>query len=84
MTVEGAVQRIADEAVKLYRARDRMLNDPHTHTERLLIHGEANGLRKALCVLNGWDVEQESDKEGKADQLVIRRWQETHPEEWNA
>lgn len=75
---------VADEAVKLYRLRDKLINNPGQHAALMHVDGCISGLRIALCVLKGWDVEQESDKEGEADQLVIGRWQELHPEEWGA
>lgn len=45
--------------------------------------GETIGLRKALCVLMGWDPDLESHKEGKADTYAYDWWCQTHPdEEW--
>lgn len=80
----AAVQQVADEAVSLYRIRDRHLNDPQAHNAVMHYNGVLHGLRIALCLLMGWDVEQESDKEGAADEFIIGRWKELHPEEWTA
>lgn len=45
---------------------------------RLQWDGEIIGLRKALCALHGWPME-EAAKEGKADQLV-GEWMVDHTE----
>lgn len=45
---------------------------------RLQWDGEVIGLRKALCALFGWPME-EAAKEGKADQYVDE-WMANHPE----
>lgn len=81
--LDRVVEQIADEAVKFYRARDRLLNDPAAYTLRLQTLARIEGLRIALCFIKGWDVEEESDKEGAADKFVVARWQETYPEEWS-
>ncbi|MEV6400560.1 hypothetical protein AB0M39_38265 [Streptomyces sp. NPDC051907] len=80
--VDQAVEQVADEAVRFYRARNKLLNDATLYVERVHYNGVVEGLRIALCLLKGWEVEEESDKEGAADQLVTSRWQETYPEEW--
>jgi hypothetical protein len=46
---------------------------------RLQWDGEIIGLRKALCALFGWPME-EADKEGKADQYV-GEWMARKPQE---
>lgn len=45
---------------------------------RLEFSGEIIGLRKALCALFGWPMEEESDKEGAADQYV-EQWASERP-----
>jgi hypothetical protein len=76
------VKQVAEEAVKLYRARDQLINQPEKHAELAYVTGCNAGLRIALCVLQGWDPAEEADKEGKADELVLAVWQSLHPEDW--
>lgn len=82
MTREKEIEQIIAEAVKLYRGRDRILNRPGATTALLHIDGCITGLRMALCVLAGWDVQQESGKEEKADDMIIEWWRENFPGEW--
>lgn len=49
---------------------------------RMVLIGEITGLRIALCFLHGWHPDVESDRDGKADRLVITWWKQHHPEEW--
>ncbi|MFF9265822.1 hypothetical protein [Streptomyces longwoodensis] len=77
-----AEERVIAEAIKLYRSRDQLINRPDQRALLVEVTAMAAGLRVALCALRGWDVRAESDKEGKADELIVGRWQEQHPEEW--
>jgi hypothetical protein len=83
-TVEEAVGRIAEEAARLYRARDKLINMPEQRAALMHAEGCMAGLRIALCLLKGWDQQEESDKEGAADEFVLGWWQEHYPEEWGS
>lgn len=76
------VDALCRETVERHRAYEALLGDPDAHTVRLTYTGEIIGLRMALCYIHGWDPEEESDKEGKADELVTDWWQRNHPENW--
>lgn len=81
-TVEEAVERLADESVTLYRLRDRLINRPEERDALVQTLACVSGLRIALCLLKGWDPREESDKEGRADEFIVARWREQHPEDW--
>lgn len=74
---------LCEQAVKLYRQRDRLINNDDQALLLSFVTGQANGLRIALCVLKGWDIDSDSDKEGKADNAFVEYWQERFPEDWS-
>jgi hypothetical protein len=75
------VAALCVEAVRLQRVYDRYLADyttessPYRHT----LLGKIIGIRVALCVLHGWDVEDDSAREGRADRF-IEDWHDAHPD----
>lgn len=78
-----AAALILKEAVKAYRERDQLINRPEMSTNLTLTLGRMAGLRVALCVLHGWDIDVESDKEGAADASILEAWRLEWPEEWS-
>lgn len=76
------IEALLDRAVSAYRMRDKLLNDESRAHERALSVGEMVAYRESLCIVQGWDPNEHGDKEGRADEMVIARWQERYPEEW--
>ncbi|MFF7837576.1 hypothetical protein ACFZC6_01880 [Streptomyces ossamyceticus] len=80
MSGTNAVDAICREILRideLHHASQDQMSDA-AFGARLQWDGEIIGLRKALCALHGWPME-EAAKEGKADQLV-EEWMAAHPE----
>lgn len=77
---QNAVDAICREILRIDELHHAS-QDQHSDSAfygRLQWDGEIIGLRKALCVLFGWPME-EAQKEGKADQCV-EEWMARHPE----
>jgi len=75
-------EKLLNRAVSAYRMHDKLLNDQSRAHERAIAVGELTAFRDALCIVHGWDPAEHGDKEGRADEMVIARWQERYPEEW--
>lgn len=91
MNQQQLTDALCREAVRLHRILDADENHYHGSdtstkntvlTARLTWIGELIGLRMALCLIHGWDPQEQSDKEGKADQLITNWWERTYPAEW--
>lgn len=68
---QGVVDAICHQIIRIDKLRHASQDHKGNAAfwARLQWDGEVIGLRKALCVLHGWPVE-EAAKEGKADQFV--------------
>lgn len=75
-------QALLDRAVAAYRMHNGVLNDDARAHERAIYVGYKDAYCVALCITQGWDPNEDADKDGRADEMVIARWQERFPEEW--
>jgi hypothetical protein len=46
--------------------------------------GKLNGLRAAICIVNGWDADIDARNGGPADKLIQEHWAKEYPETWKA
>jgi hypothetical protein len=44
--------------------------------------GKLNGLRTAICVINGWEADYDARDGGLADQLILKHWEKSYPATW--
>jgi hypothetical protein len=85
--LQQLVDALCREAVQRHRVLDNLREAPDYNPKQdlpitLTWIGELIGLRMAICLVHGWDPNEESDKEGKADELVTAWWERNHPEDW--
>lgn len=72
-------EALCKEAVRVQRVLDSALSDPEALSVVLTCAGRLTGIWTAMCLLHGWSPDEEADKEGKADALVMDWWERNHP-----
>lgn len=78
---------LPDEAIRhagvlAYRQLAVFENRDNNFMRSCLI-GQIIGIRTSLCLVNGWDPEEEAHSAGKAIGLITRHWEDQHPEDWD-
>lgn len=81
-----ATDRLCARAVRIHRILDdNELYDNNNLVDITLHHGRLGQLaaiRMAICLLNGWDLDNDADEEGPADELITAWWEKHYPDEW--
>lgn len=82
--VTALSEALCEQAITRHRAHDQIINerDQVSHHMRSTLVGEIMGLQTALCLLHGWNINTDADKEGPADKLILNHWRTHYPKEW--
>lgn len=84
------INELCVQAIRTHRAMDTRrasVGTPGVNPEDVSVSmhaliGKLNGIRVAICILNGWVVDDESYTGGPADQLIQEYWQKNYPATW--
>lgn len=78
--VDGICRQAAERMQKYDHLKNQL--GEVVFTRRIELIGEITGLRVALCLAMGWNLDADADKDGKADDFILA-WAGRNLPEWS-